>query len=175
MSSRWCCRGKARTDRTSHATPTLISQILHKQIRLGFGALTVLLTLAASGAFAYWTSSAEGSGEVETSHTGASFEVTSSVVESLAPGRSVPVTVTVKDTGEQSGFLTRLQVEVQGTSAAGCKAEWFEVTPSVVEPSVLVVHGALREYVVSLKMREEATINQSACNGATVTLHYKAS
>jgi flagellar basal body-associated protein FliL len=147
-----------------------------KKIRLAFGVVVVVLSIAAAAAFAYWTSSGEGSGTVKSNYTSASFEVSSGLVENLYPGGSSTVPVKVKDIdASQSEYLTKLEVEVKETSVAECKKEWFEVTPASQEPKVVIAHGETKEYTVNLKMKEEASVNQNACKGASVTLHYKAS
>jgi hypothetical protein len=147
-----------------------------KKSRLAFGVVVVVMAMATAAAFAYWTSSGEGSGTVKANYASASFEVSSGLVENLYPGGSTAVTVKVKDTdANQSEYLTKLEVEVKETSVAECKKEWFEVTPTSQEPKVVVAHGETKEYTVNLKMKEEASVNQNSCKGASVTLHYKAS
>jgi hypothetical protein len=147
-----------------------------KKFRLAFGVVVVVLAMVTAAAFAYWTSSGEGSSTVKANYTSASFEVSSGLVENLYPGGSVSVTVKVKDTdANQNEYLTKLEAEVKETSVAECKKEWFEVTPASQEPKIVVTHGETKEYTVNLKMKEEASVNQNACKGASVTLHYKAS
>src|ERR1700683_3725046 len=146
-----------------------------KKNRVAIGGVVLALVLAA-GAYAYWTSTGEGSGTVKASSGGATFEVSSTLVEGLYPGGSSAVTVKVKDVdASQSEYLTKVEAEVEKTSVAECKKEWFEVTPASQEPKVVLAHGETKEYTVNLKMKEEAAVNQNACKGATVTLKYKAS
>jgi hypothetical protein len=146
-----------------------------KKNRLAIGGVVLALVLAA-GAYAYWTSSGEGTGTVKASAGGAAFEVSSTLVEGIYPGGSSAVTVKVKDVdASQSEFLTKLEAEVEKTSAAECKKEWFEVTPASQEPKVVIAHGETKEYTVTLKMKEEAAVNQNGCKGASITLKYKAS
>lgn len=153
-----------------------MSRILNtKKTRLAFGVVVVALAIVAT-AVAYWTSSGEGTGTVKTNYASASFEVSSGLVENLYPGGSATVTVKVKDTDAgQNEYLTKLEAEVKETSVTECKKEWFEVTPASQEPKIVVAHGETKEYTVSLKMKEEAAVNQNACKGASVTLRYKAS
>ena len=107
---------------------------------------------------------------------GFSLEVSSVAVEGLYPGANPAVTVKVKDKdANQAEFLTKLEAEVEKTSAAECKKEWFVVSPASQEPKVLLAHGETKEYTVHLEMKEEAAVNQNACKGASVTLKYKAS
>jgi hypothetical protein len=154
-----------------------MSRISHiKKTRLAIGVVVVGLAMVAT-AIAYWTGSGgEGSGTVKSNYAGASFEVSSGLVENLYPGGSAAVTVKVKDSdASQNEYLTKLETEVKETSVAECKKEWFEVTPASQEPKVVVAHGETKEYTVSLKMKEEAAVNQNACKGASITLRYKAS
>jgi hypothetical protein len=154
-----------------------MSRFLHtNKKRLTFGVLVALLVMVSAAAFAYWTSSGEGSGIVKSNYASAPFEVTSGLVENLYPGGSTAVAVKVKNTDlNQAEYLTKLDVEVKETSVVECKKEWFEVTAASQEPKVLVAHGETKEYTVTLKMKEEAAVNQNACKGASITLHYKAS
>ncbi len=146
-----------------------------KKQRLALGAVVLALVLVAT-AVAYWTSSGEGTGTVKASSGGAAFEVSSTLAEGLYPGGSSAVTVKVKDVeASQSEYLTKLEAEVEKTSAVECKKEWFEVTPASQEPKVVVAHGETKEYTVNLKMKEEAAVNQNACKSASITLKYKAS
>ncbi len=146
-----------------------------KKKRLAFGVVVVILAMTAA-AIAYWTSSGEGTGTVKASSGGAAFEVCSTLAEGLYPGGSSAVTVKVKDVeASQSEYLTKLEAEVEKTSVAECKKEWFEVTPASQEPKVVVAHGETKEYTVNLKMKEEAAVNQNACKSASITLKYKAS
>ena len=147
-----------------------------KKTHLAFGVVVVVLSLVTAAALAYWTSSGEGSGTVKSNYASASFEVSSALVEDLYPGGSSVVTVKVKDSdASQNEYLTKLETEIKETSVTECKKEWFEVTPALQEPKVVVAHGETKEYTVTLKMKEEASVNQNACKGASVTLHYKAS
>jgi hypothetical protein len=138
----------------------------------------MFLAVAAIGAvaIAFWTGSGEGAGTVKVNYASASFEVSSSPAENLFPGGSAAVTVKVKNSdASQNEHLAKLEAEVTGTSASECKKEWFEVTPASQEPAAAMAPGETREFAVSLKMKEEASVNQDACKGATVTVHYRAS
>jgi hypothetical protein len=144
--------------------------------RLTLGVLVGLMAMVSAVAFAYWTSSGEASGAINASYASAPFEVTSGLIENLYPGGSAAVAVEVKNVDPaQSEFLTKLEVEVKETSVVGCRKEWFEVTPASIEPRVLVAHGEAKGYVLTVKLKEEALVNQNACRGASVTLRYKAS
>jgi hypothetical protein len=144
--------------------------------RLTACASVVVLLLAAGGAIAYWTGSGEGTGTVKANYANAAFEVTSGTAEGLYPGGSASVKVKVKNVDAKiSEYLTKLEAEVEKTSAAECKTEWFKLASATQEPKVLIAVGETKEYTVTLEMKEEAAVNQNACKGATVTLKYKAS
>jgi hypothetical protein len=151
-------------------------RVLHTRKRRLAIAVVIGLLAFASGAIAYWTSSGEGNGSAKANYASASFEVSSALAENLYPGGSVSVTVKVKDVDAHlSEYLTKLEAEIKETSSAECKKEWFELTGGSQEPKVLLAAGETKEYTVTLKMKEEASVNQNACKGASVTLHYKAS
>jgi hypothetical protein len=144
--------------------------------RLTLGVLVGLLAMVSTVAFAYWTSTGAASSAINSNYASAPFEVTSGPVENVYPGGSAAVAVKVKDVDPaQSEFLTGLDVEVEETSVVGCRKEWFEVTPASMEPRALVADGETKEYVLTVKLKEEALVNQDACRGASVTLRYKAS
>lgn len=150
-------------------------QIRRTRLAVGGGVFLAVVAIGAA-AIAFWTSSGEGAGTVKLNYASASFEVSSSPAENLYPGGSAAVAVKVKDTdASQNEHLTKLEAEVTGTSVTECKKEWFEVTPASQEPAAVMTPGETKEYTVSLKMKEEASVNQNACKGATVTVHYKAS
>jgi hypothetical protein len=148
----------------------------NKRTRLLSGVAVVVALVMAATAVAYWTSSGEGTGEAKANYASATFEVSSAAVEGLYPGANPVVTVKVKDKDtNQAEFLTKLEAEVEKTSVAECKKEWFVVSPASQEPKVVVAHGETKEYTVHLEMKEEAAVNQNACKGASITLKYKAS
>jgi hypothetical protein len=150
--------------------------LIHKRKRrVIVGALVALLAMAGA-AVAYYTSSGEGTGTAKANYSNASFEVSSGTVENLYPGGSVSVAVKVKNVDANiSEFLTKVEAEIKETSVAECKTTWFELTPASQEPKVLVAHGETKEYTFTLKMKEEALVNQNSCKAASITLRYKAS
>jgi flagellar basal body-associated protein FliL len=150
--------------------------LLRTRKRRVIAGVVVVMLASAGAAIAYWTSSGEGTGTAKANYASASFEVTSTLAENLYPGGSVAIAVKVKDTDAKvSEYLTKLEAEIKETSAVECKKEWFEATPATQEPKVLIAAGETKEYTVTLKMKEEALVNQNACKGASITLKYKAS
>jgi len=129
-----------------------------------------VLALGGVAAFAYWTSSGEGTATVTASSGGAGFEITGSA-EGLYPGGTVEAKIKVKNKDvKQPEYLTKLVTTVKETSGAGCEKTWFELTAGgEQEPKVEIAAGETKEYAVTLKMKDEA-VNQNSCKGATVTL-----
>ncbi len=144
---------------------------LIKRSRRVFAVMIVaVLALGGVAAFAYWTSSGEGTSTVTASSGGAGFEITGSAA-GISPGNTVEGKVTVKNKDtKQAEYLTKLVTTVKETSAAGCEKTWFEITAGgEQEPKVELAPGEAKEYTVSLKMKDEA-VNQDTCKSATITL-----
>jgi len=137
--------------------------------------IVAVLALGGVAAFAYWTSSGEGTATVTASSGGAGFEITGNAA-GLSPGGTVEAKVLVKNKDvKQPEFLTKLVTTVKETSAVGCEKPWFEITANgEQEPKVEIAAGETKEYTVSLKMKDEA-VNQDTCKGAIITLKAVAS
>jgi sporulation-control protein spo0M len=148
----------------------------HKSSRLAVGVAAVIIGLGGAAAFGYWTSSGEGNATVTASSGGAGFEVTGTA-EGLYPGGSVEGKLKVKNKDAKQGeYLTALTTSVEKTSAVGCEKTWFEITVNgTQEPKTVIAAGETKEYPVTVKMKEEAAVNQNACKSATVTLKAAAS
>ena len=146
-----------------------------KSKRLLAGVVVTILALGGAAAFAYWTSSGEGTSTVTASAGGAGFEITGAS-EGLTPGGTVEGKIKVKNKDvKQPEFLTKLVTSVKETSAAGCEKAWFEITTGAEqEPKVELAPGETKEYSVSLKMKDEA-LNQDTCKGAVISLKAVAS
>jgi flagellar basal body-associated protein FliL len=148
----------------------------NKRVVMTWSGVALVLVLGVGAAYAYWTSSGEGAGEGKANYASAQFEVKSATVENLYPGANLAIAVKIKNVdASQNEYLTKLEAEVEKTSAVECKKEWFVATPASQEPKILITHGETKEYTVHLEMKEEAAVNQNACKGASVTLKYKTS
>jgi hypothetical protein len=143
--------------------------------RLLVGVIVAVVALGAAGAFAYWTSSGEGTSTVTASAGGAGFEITGAA-EGILPGGTVEGKIKVKNKYvKQPEFLTKVVTTVKETGAVGCEKTWFEITAGgEQEPKVEIAAGETKEYTVSLKMKDEA-LNQDACKGAIISLKAVAS
>jgi hypothetical protein len=143
---------------------------IKKSRRLLAVMIVAVLALGGVAAFAYWTSSGEGTSTVTASAGGAGFEITGTS-EGLSPGGTVEAKIKVKNKDvKQPEFLTKLVTTVKETSAVGCEKTWFEIPAGgEQEPKVELLAGETKEYTVSLKMKDEP-LNQDTCKGATITL-----
>lgn len=136
------------------------------------------LALVAGGggaAYAYWTTTGSGSGEATNSTGGGTVVLTAEFDQGLTPGNSVPVTYSAENTTTSGTRVFSVSPTVSITLASGvtgtCDAAWFVPTSPVVAGGVAVAAGATE--VVStgdLTFTDSATIDQSACKGATVKL-----
>ena len=149
--------------------------LIKKRKRLLAGAIVAILALGGVAAFAYWTSSGEGTSTVTASAGGAGFELTGAA-EGISPGGTVEGKIKVKNKdAKQPEYLTKIVTTVKETSAVGCEKTWFEITAGgEQEPKVELAAGETKEYTVSLKMKDEA-VNQDTCKGAIITLKAVAS
>ncbi len=149
--------------------------LIKRSRRLTVGVIVVIVAMGGVAAFAYWTSSGEGTATVTASAGGAGFEITGAA-EGLYPGATVEAKVKVKNQdAKQPEFLTKLVTTVKETSAGGCEKTWFEVTAGgEQEPKQELAPGETKEFTVNLKMKNEP-INQNACKGATISLKAVAS
>lgn len=137
----------------------------------------VILGLAAVAAFAYWTTSGEGTGEARVANPASSLRVESAPVEGLSPGVSKEMTVTVRNaSGTASVRTERLEAVLTRDSneATGCQKSWFSVSPATQSLVKELEPGETETAKVTVTMAPAETENQNACKGATVDLHFLA-
>jgi hypothetical protein len=140
----------------------------------------VIFALAGVAAFAYFTTSGEGTGQAKVENPATGLEVTSTPVEQLAPGVSKKQKVTIKNTSSGAVRLHTLKSSIQGNSAQAatppCENIWFTVAPGTTpfgaEGEELAA-GASKEVETTVTMIN-AEVSQNACKGATVNVHYLA-
>jgi hypothetical protein len=154
-----------------------MSRIKRRSRRATVLATVVGLALAGVAAFAYWTTSGEGSGEVHVKNPTEHLKVTSTPVEGLYPGASVEQTVTVQNTSAtESIHVSTLETALTGNSneATGCEKKWFTVTPNTQSILGELKPGESLSAKVKVAMSNPTEENQNACKGATVNLHFLA-
>jgi hypothetical protein len=134
------------------------------------------MSLAGVAAFAYWTTSGEGTGEAHVNNPASNLKVESAPVEGLFPGTEKEQTVTVKNTSATESIHTELlEAVLTGNSneATGCKKTWFSVSPATqgIVKNLGPGESLTAKVKVAMSNPEE---NQDSCKGATVNLHFLA-
>lgn len=161
--------------------------------KIGVGVATGAAIVAGGGAaFAYWTTSGAGSGSAATGSAGASdiaISDNSSSLTPLAPGvapQEVTVTYSNNNTSNPealSSATVSLSVTPTGTNV--CAASNYEINGTSYAGAVTIFSGSVQEithgtpYVESdaytIGFDDSQSVNQSGCEGATVTLTYASS
>ena len=141
--------------------------------------LVVLVTLGLMGvaAFAYWTTSGEGTGEARVASPKSSLKAEGALVEGLSPGVSKEMTVTVRNTSATASQHTELlEAAVTGDSneATGCRKGWFTVSPGTQLITKELAPGEAETAKVTVTMVAAETENQDSCKGASVNVHFLA-
>jgi hypothetical protein len=145
--------------------------------RFLFGLTAALLVVAASGAYAFFTTSGTGTG---TASVGSSSTVTlhATVTGSLYPGTSSPVSFTVDNpsSGKQKvGTITLTSITVDA-SHSECSTVITGGNPDFSMPAVAVNtqfgngNGQAITPTGTLTMNDTG-VSQDKCQGATLTLH----
>lgn len=145
-------------------------------------AMTAVLVLIGGLAFAYWTSSGEGTGEGTTGQ-GAEFtvaggEATGTGLTPGGPNQTVPFTVTNTGTGTQNlSSVTVIVADENGdpweSDPTGCTAADYTLGTPVITYGQIVGGGTLGG-TVTLTMNNRAA-DQDACKGLDVPLYFVAS
>jgi hypothetical protein len=159
-----------------------MSLIKTRSRRVAAAGTTIVLALVGVGAFAYFSTSGSGTGEAKVANPGETWEISAEPVANLAPGVEKTQKVKIKNTAEGPVSLFNLTAQITGNtqSGTGCQTSWFSVAPAsqTFGPPATgqsVPAGGTVEALVTVKMVETAEVNQDACKGATVNLHYAAS
>ena len=160
-----------------------------RKARVAVGATALLLALVA-GAIAYFTSTGEGTGKVETKTSAAVFTVEGGTEPTgLYPGGTKEATVKIKNNesfGERYKKLAAEVKEVENPAATEAEAEagakcwsgWYEITEvgghagTSYEFAETVPGSTSVEKKVTVKMKEVEK-NQNGCQGKKVTVKYK--
>ncbi len=130
----------------------------------------VLVLLSAAGAYAFWATTGGGVGSrtARVGTTADNLTITSPPVTGIAPGSSVPVTVTLTNPNSYSVYAGTVAT-VLTTSAAGCLPADFTFPPGAVNRTIAPLGTA--SFTQKLVLADTAA-NQDACKGATITLTY---
>ncbi len=133
---------------------------------------TAVAVLAVSGvAWAYWTTAARGTGSAQVVADAPRLTLHASTTGQLLPGTSVPVSITADNVSSTALQVGR--VELVGITAdpdhTGCAVADFSMTDIVLDRTVPPHTKAFPLTSAALSYADTA-VDQSACQGATLTL-----
>jgi len=138
-------------------------------------------------AYAYWTSTGDGSGQASTG-TSSLFSVSTDAAVVGAdgpmtpggPSETVPVHVTNPSTGHQ--ILRTVHVTVANkadgstwTAVSGCSSADYTVVDPTLNLPVDLGPGGVWDGTITISMNNNTTSSQDGCKGATVPLFVHAS
>ncbi|WP_375386419.1 hypothetical protein [uncultured Microbacterium sp.] len=166
---------------------TMSRKITKKQRIAAIVAASVLLIGGGAAAFAYWTSTGNGSGSATTG-TDTPFEITSTaatgpVLTPGGPSQSVAFTVTNPGTGTQNlTAVTAVVANADGTPweptagavALNCSADDYTLVVGAVTSYGDIVANGTATGSVTVSM-VNAAANQNDCKGLTVPIYFEAS
>ena len=144
---------------------------------------TVGALLVGGAAFAYWSTSGDGTGSAATSAGAPSLVVTeTSNVTNMFPGDSAQnITGTVKNTAANSAYVTKVVVSIasvtQASGATGsCDSSDYTLDAAQMAVNKDIAAGATEPFSgATIQFKNKPATNQDGCKGATVHLAYAAS
>ena len=142
-----------------------------KPIVVGLAAAAVVLS--GGGAYAYWTTTGSGH-STATVATIKPLDIKAVDVVGLVMGRSAPLTGKISNPNDSEMSLIGTHITVKlslDRRHVGCGPENFKVTPPSTKATKVPAHGSVNLEPGSMTMLN-TTKDQSACQGATVTLDY---
>jgi hypothetical protein len=162
-----------------------MKKLLKSKKGIALLATMVVAIAAAVGAYAYFTSSGNGTGSA-TVGTDAGLVVTQT---GAAPSGLVPdgapqdITIHVANSASFDQSLSAIHVTVQDTdlngdpitwdSVDGCSASDFTVTDPTITPETVIAAGDSQDFTATIQM-DESSSNQDGCKLATVPLYFSA-
>lgn len=138
--------------------------------------LASVLVIALAGiAYAFYSSTGEGSGTGSAAATdGSTITVTGTAATALTPGNSSAVTFTASNPGND-GAIRSIELTDVDTGVTGCDPAWFTMDDVVIDPAVAVAHDASSQALTghdgTLEMSNEST-SQDDCKNATLSLTF---
>jgi hypothetical protein len=162
-------------------------KVFSSKKRVAAVGLVTAATLVGGGvAFAYWTADGTGSGSALTAAGTANLAITqTSAVTNMFPGDSTQaLNVDVKNNAANKAYVTSLGAYIS-TGVSGCDGSDYlingdPVTGDADTPTPLtwtaaeLDAGATVSSENSIQFNNKSLVDQEACKGATVTLHYVA-
>jgi hypothetical protein len=140
--------------------------------------VTIVVLAAVGGvAYAFWTNTGSGTGTASTGSNNSITVVQTSTIGDLGPGRPAQTLSGNFDNPNDSPvFVTAVSAEVTGTDVPACDASNYTIAGSApVGAEVPPGNGVGSWSGLTIQFNNKPTVNQDACKGATVTIHYTAS
>lgn len=132
------------------------------------------LALVAGGggaAYAYWTTTGSGSGGAANSTGGGTVTLHANFDAGLTPGDSRSVGYTADNSDLNTSTKVGALTATVATDITGCLPEWFSVTANTSNTTVPKNSTGTSVGSGVLTFNDSATVDQSACKGATVTVN----
>jgi hypothetical protein len=134
------------------------------------------LALVAGGggaAYAYWTTTGSGNGTATNSAGGGTVTLHANFDGGLTPGSSVAVGYTADNADANTSTKVGALSASVATNVSGCLPEWFSVTAVTSNTTVAKASEGTSVGSGVLTFNDSATVDQSACKGAIVTINVK--
>lgn len=139
-----------------------------KSVLAGSGALALLVTGGA--AYAYWSTTASGSGSGTTEPGALPLALTASFpTTGLHPGGTVPVTFHASNTGNTDVMLGVIH-GVVATNPSLCLSTDFSMADVIANQVIPANTANVLVTATGVLTFTNTSVNQDACKGATVTL-----
>jgi hypothetical protein len=137
--------------------------------KIGAAVASVALVGAGTMAFAYWTSTGSGTGTASAGSASAVTIVQTSTVSDLGPGTAAQA-LSGTFTTDRPVYVGQVSVDDTTTDQAGCDADDFQaVDPDATNAEVETGDTWGGGSIVFVN---KPAVDQDACQGATVTVHY---
>jgi hypothetical protein len=133
---------------------------------------TGAVVIAASGvAFAYWTTSGSGPGSGSVAASNGTLGLIGTSSPALTPGGSTTVTVKATNAGSTNLAVATIHLDsVTGTGCVGADFSMPDIASGIVVPAHTDAAHAVTVGSGTLSYADSLTSNQTACQGAALTL-----
>ncbi|BCW55660.1 MULTISPECIES: hypothetical protein [unclassified Arthrobacter] len=141
-----------------------------KKNKIAAVALSATLLAAGGGAaYAYWSTTGSGTGSAAAAAGTQAVTINVTVDPGVAPGTPQTITYTAANPNASNTQVT-LATPVVTTSVDGCLPAWFSATAPAGATNVPAKATATPLGTGTLTLNDSATVDQSACKGATITV-----
>jgi hypothetical protein len=135
-------------------------------------AVLAVAVMAAVGAYAYWTTTGEGTGSAANASSNGTVTLHASwAADALYPGGAQDVSFTADNAGDTNLYVGTIHLDSVETSDPDCLPADFSMAD--VDSSSEVFAGADHQGIAGTGslVFANSDVSQDACKGATITLH----